>query len=251
MNKSISAQLLFATATGTLMIGLSLLSGCTGDSGGNGTTGPGANAQSTVYVPTAQSCSQALPQTAWGQYQNSGFQPYQNQTYPNQRTGGLQGRRDDDQDRGYDNGQYDGRDDGQDDGRDDGRDERGRGRDGRRGDHLGRQDYVGSVLPSQGFCGCGAGFQPVCDPASGGLTCAPAQALQGQNLALYGYNQNNNGFGFRYGNYNQRGGQYQQNCATEFGQTCTVGSFSCGNGFCKPLDNSTVGICVQNYAPQY
>ncbi len=145
-------------------------------------------------------------------------------------------------------------------------------------------DYNGQPLPmgpygqhqaANGFCGCPQGSQPMCD-GTHGLVCVPTQHLHGHNIAWWQMDQA--GFAFAgYGGYagyghvtnnpviyhhqarnpGRRGrrqpiapAQIQAttlSCASQIGQTCTVGYHTCGDrAYCRPLvSNSPVGVCAR------
>jgi hypothetical protein len=129
--------------------------------------------------------------------------------------------------------------------------------------------------PNHGFCGCPQGSQPMCD-GTHGMVCVPTQHLHGHNIAWWQMGQS--GFAFAgYGGYagyghvannpviyhhqpyppqHRRGRRqpvaYQQtqttlSCASQIGQTCTVGYHTCGDrAFCRPLaPNTNVGVCAR------
>lgn len=126
--------------------------------------------------------------------------------------------------------------------------------------------------PSHGFCGCPQGSQPMCD-GTHGLVCVPAQHLHGHNIAWWQMNQNgfafagyggyagyghvannpiifNQGPGYRRGRrqgYVQAQVQTTLSCASQIGQTCTVGLHTCGDrAYCRPLaPNTNVGVCAR------
>lgn len=128
---------------------------------------------------------------------------------------------------------------------------------------------------NHGFCGCPQGSQPMCD-GTHGMVCVPTQHLQGHNIAWWQMEQA--GFAFAgYGGYagyghvannpvvfhhsqpipqHRRGRRqpiaYQQvqttlSCASQIGQTCTVGYHTCGDrAYCRPLaPNTNVGVCAR------
>ncbi len=128
---------------------------------------------------------------------------------------------------------------------------------------------------TQGFCGCPGGTQPMCD-GTVGVICLPAQVLTTHNdIAWYQHGQQGfafSGFGgyTAYGNVYQPGPHYSQPapyyprgrhrnrqpmviqsapqvCATQIGQTCTVGVNTCGpNSVCRPMGpGQPVGICTR------
>lgn len=141
----------------------------------------------------------------------------------------------------------------------------------------------GQQFYANGFCGCPVGYQPVCDPRVG-MSCMPVSLFQGNQyqFAWYGWNSGLNNFSFNnfggYAGYNNGGlptagypGQYPNSypgypgypsggypgqsvggiagnpyCAQNIGQTCQVGTNSCGNGICRPVSyNSPIGVCVR------
>jgi hypothetical protein len=94
--------------------------------------------------------------------------------------------------------------------------------------------------------GCGNGQIPVCSPGVG-MTCVSNQAVNGYNMAYYGWNGGANRFvQCGYSNY---GPAYSNNCgySQQVGQGCMVGNpNSCGGyGYCQPVNNSGVGVCVR------
>lgn len=142
-------------------------------------------------------------------------------------------------------------------------------------------DFNGQPLPlgpyaqhhtNHGFCGCPQGTQAMCD-GTHGMVCVPTQHLQGHNIAWWQMGQT--GFAFvGYGGYagyghvannpvvflhrqplphNRRGRRaYQQvqttlSCASQIGQTCTVGYHTCGDrAYCRPMaPNTNIGICAR------
>ncbi len=133
---------------------------------------------------------------------------------------------------------------------------------------------------TQGFCGCPHGTQPMCD-GSVGVICIPGQVLTSHSDIAW-YHHGSQGFAFSgFGGYTDYGNVYQppygpqyeppvqryprsryrhrqpvppapptvvsQNCATQIGQTCTVGVNSCGpNSVCSPMGpGQPVGICTR------
>lgn len=103
---------------------------------------------------------------------------------------------------------------------------------------------------SQGFCGCGPGFQVVCDP-NVGMVCMPIAPIQRQNYNLAWYSWSG-------GSYNQFGyygyqppqygttysyGQRQVACHQNFAQTCDTRVNNCGYGYCRPIGNGWLGVC--------
>lgn len=138
------------------------------------------------------------------------------------------------------------------------------------------------TIASQGFCGCPGGTQPMCD-GTYGVVCVQGAMLSNQpNIAWWSRGQN--GFGFSgYGGYTDYPGsggefnrayaqpyapQYQpehrhdhrytpgyrqqpvvqvppNQCATQIGQTCSVGINSCGaDSVCRPFGpNQSLGVC--------
>jgi len=135
-----------------------------------------------------------------------------------------------------------------------------------RGFHPDRQ-----LIRSQGFCGCAAGTQPMCD-SQAGVICLPVESLTGADLALWqpgpqGLNFSGYAGYTAYGNIydprsrrrspghfhggpapieNVRIAQANQ-CASHIGQTCTVGVNSCDQGsYCRPIaPNRSLGICAR------
>lgn len=132
---------------------------------------------------------------------------------------------------------------------------------------------------NHGFCGCPQGSQPMCD-GTHGLVCVPTQHLHGHNIAWWQMGQS--GFAFAgYGSYagyghvvnnpvvyhqqqippQHRRGRRQPihlaqiqpqiqttlSCASQIGQTCTVGYHTCGDrAYCRPLaPNTNVGVCAR------
>jgi len=115
----------------------------------------------------------------------------------------------------------------------------------------------GQQFGANGFCGCPAGYQPVCDPRVG-MSCMPVSLLQGNQyqFAWYGWNSGLNNFSFNnfggYAGYNNGGlptagyPNSYNNCTQQIGQTCQVGTNSCGYGICRPVSyNSPIGVCVR------
>lgn len=109
-------------------------------------------------------------------------------------------------------------------------------------------NYNPSSMPTGRFCGCPFGYQPVCGYGIG-MICVPAHTIQNRQLAWWQWNNQVNNFGFSgynsYAGYSQGGAG--STCTPQIGQTCQVGTSSCGRyGYCLPFQNgSLVGICVQ------
>lgn len=113
----------------------------------------------------------------------------------------------------------------------------------------------GQPYGTQGFAGCAAGTQAMCD-AQYGLICVPVQVLGTHNVVFFGFGQN--GFAYSgYGNVYQNGYAqpgYENNrqrqprrFAHQVGLTCRVGVQTCGHrSFCRPLaPQSAIGVCAR------
>jgi hypothetical protein len=129
----------------------------------------------------------------------------------------------------------------------------GQGRFGQRRNDWDRDRYHGTSSQV-----CPANTYPACD-AQVGLVCVPSSYGQNNTLAWYGYN----GSQFSFCGYNQYqgyssggfGNGYGGNCGTSggysggyspVGQTCLVGTNSCGYGQCLQIGGgSSIGICTQ------
>lgn len=95
----------------------------------------------------------------------------------------------------------------------------------------------------QGSCGCPSGYQPVCDGGLGGMICMPTNGFQYQNQMVYwGWNNNN-----RFSHYAGYQPTYWNNSyGSPFGQSCMVGTNSCGYGLCQPTaPGSPYGVCIR------
>lgn len=125
-------------------------------------------------------------------------------------------------------------------------------------------------IRNEGFCGCAAGTQPMCD-SQVGVICMQTETLSGADLALWqpgpqGLNFSGYAGYTAYGNiYDPRAQRRQtwhshgghripvqdvriaqaNQCASHIGQTCAVGVNSCGQGsYCRQLSpNQAIGIC--------
>lgn len=139
--------------------------------------------------------------------------------------------------------------------------------------------YENNDTSNNEYCGCPAGTQAMCD-GQYGLVCLPVELIGGQDIAWW--RQGQGGFEFSgYGGYsaytnvydprtnlppprwndgrrndgrwNNRSGGYRPQvavapqCSSQIGQTCTVGTNSCGqNSHCQPVaPNQPIGICVR------
>jgi hypothetical protein len=127
------------------------------------------------------------------------------------------------------------------------------------------------AIRNEGFCGCAAGTQPMCD-SQAGVICMPIEVLSGADLALW--QPGPQGLNFSgYAGYTAYGNIYDpraqrratgrlphsayptahvriaqtHQCASHIGQTCTVGTSACDQGsYCRPIPgHRNVGICAR------
>lgn len=126
-------------------------------------------------------------------------------------------------------------------------------------------------IRNEGFCGCAAGTQPMCDSQTG-IICIPTDVMSGADLALWqpgpqGLNFSGYAGYTAYGNIGDRRAERRltrrrhdareqiaivrvarsNQCASHIGQTCAVGTNSCGQGsVCRPFAvDQPLGICAR------
>lgn len=193
-----------------MALATTLVVGCGKDSKGDGYSN---NGDVVAFVPTPEACMrQPTTLGSWSTYQNYGFQQCNWNAYQQ-----------------YDYGQYNYG--------------YGRGRHSRHGQQgYGYQPgYPNSY--SQASCGCPSGYQPVCDGGLGGMVCMPIGGSSYLNSMIYWGWNNQSQFSY-YAGYNRS--NWNNAYASPFGQSCMVGTNSCGYGYCQPLQaGSSIGYCVR------
>lgn len=115
-----------------------------------------------------------------------------------------------------------------------------------RNSHRWPSPYI-DTLGNEGFCGCGPGYQPVCDPYNGGMTC-----MRVANYALVTWSWQGSEFRVTSTWSSRRGGHLtsppmSNGCYAHVAQSCVVGfDETCAIGICEPTGmNPPIGVCVR------
>lgn len=95
---------------------------------------------------------------------------------------------------------------------------------------------------TRGFCGCPQGTIPTCDAS--GMICVSIQAFPNQQVAYWGYNQQQFAWGGYINPYTQERTMARNSCWSGVAQTCQPGAIQ-GATFCQQVPNSPYGVWVQ------